>query len=363
MLQQKMIRTRKSLANAGLVLVVATSAAWGQCEPEWSEVFTPRFMAGGHQASATIFDDGTGPRLVVSDLERFGEDQHGLQVWDGQAWSTLLLPTEAVGDRQIVRSLNGNLPPRLVLTDEEVNRLQDVYILENGEWQSTSFPVVSHFSPAVCIEPGPNPASEEFYIGGLFIRGGGLPNTLVYRWDGSEWTPLDETSSGASVADLVWFDDGTGMALYASVRSEIDGVAAAGVARWDGESWEEVGGGCPAFWPSLEVHDDGSGLALWALDTLGELLAKWDGTAWTAFPLQQDNAFFDWRLTSHTIAGQEELFWLGELNDESHLWRWDGQEGELVTTLSAGEASDMAVDPTGTLGEGLFAVGDFLQAG
>lgn len=54
-------------------------------------------LSGGYDATATIYDDGTGMKLIVSDLSRPGSGEEGLQVWDGQSWSTL--GAAAGGDR------------------------------------------------------------------------------------------------------------------------------------------------------------------------------------------------------------------------------------------------------------------------
>ncbi|MDQ7012323.1 MAG: GC-type dockerin domain-anchored protein [Planctomycetota bacterium] len=350
----------------GVALLVAggvAGAASAQCEPVWSEVFTPQTFAGGNDASAAVFDDGSGPRLIVSGLERFGDAVGGLQVWDGVAWSTLGLPDGVTGSAQIVRAFNDHVPPRLVLADLGSFALEEVYIFEEGVWSATGFPAAG-FGPwwATGLTTGADPAGEEIIVTGLFDLGG-IQQSLVYRFDGSVWEPIDTNSGRASASTPVWFDDGSGRKLYVGVRNTIDGLPIAGVACWDGTVWEEVGGGCPAYWPSLAVHDDGSGPALWALGSDGLMLAKWDGAVWSAFPLQQGNAGFPWRLISHTIGGQPELSWLETVTDESQLWRWDGDQGEQVTTTTVGQALDLVADPSGTLGEGLFAVGSFLHAG
>lgn len=67
------------------------------------------------------------------------------------------------------------------------------------------------------------------------------------------------------------FDDGSGDALYIGGSfnsSATGGVALPGVARWDGNALTSVGQGFPISQVrSLEVHDDGSGPALFAAGT------------------------------------------------------------------------------------------------
>ncbi len=344
-----------ALAGAGVGV-----AAWGQCQEGWSEVFTPAFMRGGWEASATLFDDGSGSRLVVSDLVRRGDSTHGLQVWDGATWTTLADAGFDLGNVGLVHADNRGGAPRLfaTLNDPWSGDVADVLVLEGGEWRSTSFPVQFGFNFATSLLVDPD--SGDMYLGGLFRNDWG--STKVYRWDGVGWTALDQDRSGASVADLVWFDDGSGRSLYAAVRDRIDDVPAAGVAKWDGDAWSEVGGGCPAYWPSLEVFDDGTGPALWALDSDGALLAKWDGVEWTSYTLESALGF-TWRLTSVTLGGSPELVWT-DSGSESVLWRWDGLDGEqLGRTVGGGGIWDLVADPVGAIGGGVVAVGNFVLAG
>ena len=341
------------------VVGAAVSGAWGQCQQGWSDAFVPAFMSGGYEATATIFDDGSGANLFVADLSRLGDAQGGLQVWDGQAWTTMSVPDGLAGGSQIVRGLNDSQPPRLVMTDEASARLNDVFLYSGGQWSPTAFPVGSGFSVAVCIEPGLDASSDHFYLGGLISRGSGK-YSKVYEWNGQTWTALDVASDGASVSDLARFDDGSGVALYAAVRSSINGVAAAGVAKWDGAQWSEVGGGCPAYWPSLEAFDDGSGPALWALQDDGMVLAKWDGVSWASYPLEvRDGVAYSWQLTSVTLGGQPELVWVDRSSVGATLWKWDGIDGAPLGAFEGGWANDIVADGSG----GLFAAGNFIQAG
>ena len=98
---------------------------------------------------------------------------------------------------------------------------------------------------------------------------------------------------------LAVFDDGLGAgpALYAAgYFSSAGGAPAAGIARWDGKSWSDVGGGTAGFVYDLEVFDDGTGLALYAGGTFTAVggteaanIARWDGTAWSALSTGTDD--------------------------------------------------------------------------
>jgi hypothetical protein len=341
----------------GVFAGVFAAAAWGQCEPGWSEAFTPAFFRGGDQATATVFNDGSGPKLIVSGLSR-ADGLPGFDVWDGSAWTTLALPDGAGGSDQMVRAFNDHVPPRLVFVDADGGGIPDVYFYENGAWLDTGFAEGRRITSWVLgLAPGVDPAGEELYAWGLFYQGSGK-YSLILRWDGQGWAPIDSDSGGSSATSLAWFDDGAGPKLYAGVRTQIDGVPAQGLAKWDGQSWSEVPG-CPATWPTITVHDDGSGPAIWAMDSNWMQLAKWDGQTWTTYPLESRPVAFSWRLQSVMLNGTQELVWLDRLSDGAAVWRWDGAGGAQIGAFSAGWANDLAGDDSGLLGGGLIAAGRF----
>src|SRR6185503_4148795 len=122
-----------------------------------------------------------------------------------------------------------------------------------------------------------NGGGPALYVGGYFTSAGGVAASRIARWDGSSWSALGsgifDAGSGpdASVSALTVYDDGGGPALYAGGNFlTAGGVAASGIAKWDGSSWSALGGGMggPPFigpWVlALASFDDGSGPALYA---------------------------------------------------------------------------------------------------
>lgn len=121
------------------------------------------------------------------------------------------------------------------------------------------------------FDDGSGPA---LYAGGYFTQVGGIAATNIARWDGSSWSALG-TGVGAiagadSVRAMTVFDDGSGPALYVAGRfAQAGGAPANSIARWDGSSWSALGSGLnsnsgPGFVHALTVFDDGSGPALYA---------------------------------------------------------------------------------------------------
>lgn len=113
------------------------------------------------------------------------------------------------------------------------------------------------------------------YIGGSFAEANGIPAANIVRWDGNTWSPLDTGITGdgplVAVRAMQVYDDGTGPALYVGgIFTEAGGIPAANVARWDGMTWTALGAGTDGpHWPTfggvraMAVYDDGTGPALY----------------------------------------------------------------------------------------------------
>ncbi|MCZ7652101.1 MAG: hypothetical protein M5U13_13445 [Thermoanaerobaculia bacterium] len=153
------------------------------------------------------------------------------------------------------------------------------------------------------FDDGGGPA---LYVGGSFSEAGGLPAHGVARWDGAAWSALGGFGSDGvdgEVFGLAVFDDGSGPALFVGGNFDsAGGLSAQNLAAWDGEAWRVVGGAAfqdpqnYAYVRGLHVWDDGSGPALYVIGRFSEVggvaaekIARWDGGSWTALdgPLAQ----------------------------------------------------------------------------
>lgn len=153
------------------------------------------------------------------------------------------------------------------------------------------------------IDPdGPGPATPELFVGGQFAQAGGLPNTRgLARWDAQRWADVGggiTVPSNASVTGLGRFDpDGSGpmpeVLVAAGSFTQIGGVAAPGVATWNGTTWSPLGQGVVTFagWQTsfAQFDPDGPGPLPHSLFMAGDFtitgtgdagVARWDGQAW-----------------------------------------------------------------------------------
>jgi hypothetical protein len=93
---------------------------------------------------------------------------------------------------------------------------------------------------------------SDVYVGGSFTNAGGTNIVRgIAKWDGMKWSGLGTGALGTSAAEvraLGFSDDGK---LYCCGRfTNMSGVAASGIARWDGTKWEALGSG---FFADLAV--------------------------------------------------------------------------------------------------------------
>lgn len=175
------------------------------------------------------------------------------------------------------------------------------------------------------------------YAGGRFTQIDGVPASKIARWNGVQWSALGSGISGvgAAVHAMTEFDDGDGKVLF--VGGEFTGAGGlpnARIAQWDGFAWSDVGGGVDGTVFALTVFDDGFGDALYAGGAFSEAggveamhVARWDGMAWSPLGVGLNG-------TVHALGefddGQGEALYAGGEFTASgtteifHIARWNG---------------------------------------
>lgn len=165
--------------------------------------------------------------------------------------------------------------------------------------------------------------------GELYAFGSGASSGAddVWRWNGSSLVPLPPV--GSIVTALAGFDSGSGTNLYAATEL--------GVHRLQGTTWTRIGA-IPASTTvhDLIVHDDGSGVALYAAGTFTAMegvptsrIARWNGTSWTAVGTFAGTSVRVRRLLSVRDAQGPALYALGRFStadgtSANGVARWNG---------------------------------------
>jgi len=165
----------------------------------------------------------------------------------------------------------------------------------------------------------------DLIAGGAFDHAGGIPAHNIARWDGSAWHPLGSGVYDAVPGGIDWVWD---MVVWQGDLYVVGDFTHAGdsevsyVARWDGSTWSDVGGGVsmidgtPTGLRGVDAHDDGL-VIVGALDFAGGVeainIARWDGENW--FPVGSGSDPYDdflgERQAALSVASYKGLLYVG----------------------------------------------------
>lgn len=293
-----------------------------------------------------VFDDNTGSGEALYAGGDFtsagGVSTAGIARWNGLEWS----------------SVGGGL------TGPAAKRVMSMTVFDGGD------------------ERGP-----ELVVGGRFSEAGGTAAKNIAKWNGTSWSPLGSGLGGVSpteVGALASFVDGggSGPSLYVGgYFTNAGGVSVNGIARWDGFAWSDVNGGITGgplsrvnalrvaavgaeSDPALFVGGDFShagGVAAGGI-------AKWDGTRWTALGNGIEGDVYALAHFDDGAGGGPALFAGGNFDFAGgvlapRVAKWDG-----TTWASIGTGFDYqvlalhAMSPGDDVQPSLFMGGDFLHS-
>lgn len=129
-------------------------------------------------------------------------------------------------------------------------------------------------------------ACGELFATCEFTEIGGIEALKIARYDGSSWKTVGCGLENGSIYDMIVFQ---GDLYVTGAFEEIGCIAASNIARWDCSGWSEVDGGLtggddPAGF-ALEVFNDElyvAGRFTQAGNVSAGSIAKWDGSSWSA---------------------------------------------------------------------------------
>jgi hypothetical protein len=236
---------------------------------------------------------------------------------------------------------------------------------------------------ALAVYDPPGAGGPDLYAAGVFPTAGGVSVNGIARWDGTAWSaPGSGVSFQGSLRALVVHDDllGGGPALYAGgFFTTMNGVSAAGVARWNGSLWSALGSGIVpgAEVDALAVFDDslGGGPDLYAggfFFNAGGVpannVARWSGTAWSALGTGITGGYVRSLAVFDPPGAAPPALYAGGFFSSAggvavnNIARWNGSAWSAVGTGIAGEVYSLVVFNDGG-GDALYVGGNFSSAG
>ena len=189
-------------------------------------------------------------------------------------------------------------------------------------------------------------------VGGYFNTIGGVSANCVAKRTPSGFQALGTGIGGYIVRCLAVLPDGSVVAAGEFTTSG-SGAPLAHIARWNGTSWQPMGGGLDGNVYSLQLAADGSLYAAGAFSNSGtsavSKVARWNGSAWT--PLGSGVAGNVYALCpspdgSMFVGGS---FSTAGGNPAVGVARWNGTSWSAVGTGVGGTVYALALDEQGTL--------------
>lgn len=207
-----------------------------------------------------------------------GNEALAIAKWNGSAWSDVGGGFQHGAFSYAVRGL-------IVFNNElvaggYVDSAGGMPIHKVAKWNGTSWSAMGTDCPISTVNCFAV-HNGELYAGG---QGSGAVKVCVAKWDGTNWIGLDTEGSNTDVWSLVSYNGN----LYAGGSfSSFNGSGAAGVAKWDGSAWSDIGSGFGLFdiVRALAVFNNklyiGGGFTT-AGGVPASNIVSWDGTNYTA---------------------------------------------------------------------------------
>ncbi len=281
--------------------------------------------------------------------------------------------------RQIIqnfRILGGFLPLLLILSDRPAfASAESTNSLPDGYWGKEFYSPGDSRSKVLTVAVGPD---GSIYCGGDFSSfAQRIGAARIARFDGTTWEAMGGGLSPGKVYAILPVDQD----VYVGGSFSRAGTNTAyNIARWDGTEWHEIGGGV-----SGEVHalawQDGVLYVGGNFTSAGNVpvnnIASWDGSAWKGLT---EGLIAPVGNFSNMDPVNALCFWNGDLvaagtfelaggAPASHVAKWDGHEwSPLGLGVSSRNSAGISVGAypsalTTDLAGNLYIAGDFNQAG
>ncbi|MBL8878395.1 MAG: hypothetical protein JNG88_04675 [Phycisphaerales bacterium] len=269
----------------------------------WHEIAPGARVNGtnGPVYALEVFDDGDGPALYVGGEFSVAGNAAAQNIarWDGAEFSAIGRGHGASYFSLAVFSIDTGNGPELYAVADPAQSIGDEPSFGILRWTGHDWISLGELPPdrygiyaAASFDDG---SGRKLYVTGDFMSIDGVPARGFARYDGQRW---EEVGGGIELDTLVFilkeFDDGGGPALYAAGQfTSIGGVAANTIAKWNGVTWSPLGAGLGGISGprgyDLAVYDDGAGPALYVSGYFGTAggitarsIARWDGQFWSA---------------------------------------------------------------------------------
>jgi len=293
---------------------------------------------------------------VNVELSSYG-DSSFLKKWDGFTWTTLC----PMDYQAKLASYNNNIYTAFI----DSNSQCIVARFNGSSWDTigisnlVSTQVSNH--EYVTMEVFNN----ELYVGSGFTQINGVNANRIAKWNNSTWSAVGNGLDEQPVGFLSYNNN-----LYIAGEFTTAGnISAKNIAKWNGTDWDSLGSGLLPYFPGSSPDGDYFGGLVfynndlyvsaeyvWGtpghMNVLTDSITKWDGTQWTSFPSDfQRIALFN-----------NELYFIKYLTKGRYLRTFDGVN--LTTEIIDNTIIDtMFVFDFFVFNDELFATGEIITNG
>lgn len=206
-------------------------------------------------------------------------------------------------------------------------------------------------------------ADGALLVGGAFTHVGAVPLGHVARFDGVTWQPLGGGVNGTVIAIKQLAN---GDVLVGGSFSQAGGIAASNIARWNGSTWAPLGTGTNAPVQAIEQLPNGEVVAGGQFTSAGGVaasyVARFDSSGWHAMGVGAP-----WWVDAIAVRSNGELFLGGFFfngTSGNAVLRWNGTAFQALPglgwTTGPPAVRCFAFDRNGDLlAGGLFSVGPY----
>lgn len=309
------MKTKITLLIISAFISINTHAQWVACNNGMDNYVWGSCVYNGNLYACGNFEHADGNECLA------------IAKWNGSAWSDVGGGFQHGAFSYVVRGLiefNGELIAGGYVDSAGGNPIHKV-----AKWNGTSWSAMGTDCPistvnCFAIHNG------ELYAGG---QGSGLVKVCVAKWTGSNWLPLDTEAGNTDVYALASYN---GQLYAGGAFTNFNGAGAAGIAKWNGSVWSDIGSGFTAFnvARALAVFNNklfiGGGFTT-AGGVPANNIVSWDGTTWTALAggvnsgvqslLSYGNKLF--------VGG---MFWMVNSVTANRAAYWDGSSWTVLGT-------------------------------
>lgn len=162
--------------------------------------------------------------------------------WNGSTWSNL--GSGVGGTVNAIAISGGNVYVGGSFTIAGGGTANRIALWNGASWSSLGIGSSNGLSgtvSAIAIN------GSDVYVGGTFANAGTTAVGGIAKWNGDTWSGLGSGAAGPSGPDVRALAFGSDGILYCTGRfTNMSGVKANGIARWDGANWEPLGSGISA---------------------------------------------------------------------------------------------------------------------